>query len=98
MKEYVENHALKLIQMENSGLISMIKNEKYEEISLMHELFSKVPESFQALSKHLSNYIIAEGQKLIQDDKLKPDEFVANVISLREKMFNIHVKSFSKDN
>ena len=32
------------------------------------------------------------------DDKVKPDEFVANVINLREKMFNIHTKSFSKDN
>lgn len=97
LKEYVENHALTLIQMENSGLIAMIKNEKYDEIALMYELFSKVPESFQALSKNLSNYIVAEGQRLIQDDKLKPDEFVANVISLREKMFSIHSKSFSKD-
>jgi len=34
----------------------------------------------------------------MQDDKLKSDEFVANVISLREKMFNIHSRSFSKDN
>jgi hypothetical protein len=28
--------------MENSGLISMIKNEKYDELALMYELFSKV--------------------------------------------------------
>jgi hypothetical protein len=28
--------------MENSGMISMIKNEKYDELSLMYELFSKV--------------------------------------------------------
>jgi len=34
----------------------------------------------------------------MQDDKLKSDEFVANVIYLREKMFNIHARSFSKDN
>ena len=98
LKEYIENHALTLIQMENSGLISMIRNEKYDELALMFELFSKVPESFQALTKHLSSYIVSEGTKLMQDDKLKSDEFVANVISLREKMFNIHSRSFSKDN
>jgi cullin 3 len=46
LKEYIENHALTLIQMENSGLISMIRNEKYDELALMFELFSKVPESF----------------------------------------------------
>jgi cullin 3 len=98
LKEYVENHALTLIQMENSGLIAMIRNEKYEEIALLYELFSKVPEAFACLTKHLSAFIVSEGTKLMQDDKVKPDEFVANVISLREKMFSIHLRSFNKDN
>lgn len=98
LKEYIENHAQTLISMENSGLVAMIKNEKYDEIGLMYELFSKVQDAFQALSKQLSAYIVAEGTKLMQDDKLRHDEFVANVIQLREKMFNIHSKSFNKDN
>jgi hypothetical protein len=32
--------------MENSGLIAMIKNEKYEEVGLLYELFVRVPEAF----------------------------------------------------
>jgi hypothetical protein len=40
--------------MENSGLIHMIKNEKYEEISLMHDLFSKVSDAFNILGKNLA--------------------------------------------
>jgi hypothetical protein len=63
----------------------------------MHSLFSKVPEAFQKLSKHLSGYIINEGNKLVEDDKLKHDEYVAKVIELRDKMFNIYTKSFNKD-
>jgi cullin 3 len=51
MKEYIENHASTLILMENSGLISMIKNEKYDELSLMYELFSKVQDAFATLTK-----------------------------------------------
>lgn len=39
--------------MENSGLVAMIRNEKYEELGLLYELFAKVPEAFQALGKHL---------------------------------------------
>jgi cullin 3 len=57
LKEYIETHALSLIQMENSGLIAMIKNDKFDEIALMFELFSKVPEALTALSKNISNYI-----------------------------------------
>ena len=33
----------------------------------------------------------------MQDEKLKHDEFVAQVIDLRDKMLNIYVKSFNKD-
>jgi cullin 3 len=65
LKEYIENHAQTLISMENSGLVAMIKNEKYDEIGLMYELFSKVQDAFQALSKQLSAYIVAEGTKLM---------------------------------
>jgi len=61
LKEYVENHAQTLIMMDNSGLVSMIRNEKYDELALMFELFSKVHDAFQSLTKHLSAYIVSEG-------------------------------------
>ena len=47
--------------MDNSGLVSMIRNEKYDELALMFELFSKVQDAFQSLTKHLSAYIVSEG-------------------------------------
>jgi hypothetical protein len=31
------------------------------------------------------------------EEKFKHDEFVANVINLREKMMSIHQRSFAKD-
>lgn len=34
---------------------------------------------------------------MVQDDKVRPDEFVANVIALREKMFTIQARSFGRD-
>jgi hypothetical protein len=40
---------------------------------------------------------VNEGNKLVADDKLKHDEFVARVIELRDKMMNIYTKSFNKD-
>ena len=54
LKEYIEAHSLTLITMENSGLIHMIKNEKYDEIALMHDLFSKVSDAFVILGKNLA--------------------------------------------
>ena len=83
--------------MENSGLNYMIKNDKYDEISLMHELFFKVQDSFNQMKLHLSNYIVNEGNKLVADQNLKHDEFVGKVIDLRDKMLNIYQRSFNRD-
>lgn len=97
LREYIEQHAFTLINMENSGLFHMIKNEKYMEIQLMHELFSKVPDAFTVLNKHLAAYIVNEGNKLVSDEKLKHDEYVARIIELKDKLSNIFIKSFNKD-
>jgi cullin 3 len=73
LREYIEQHAVTLVNMEHSGLIHMIKNQKYEEIRLMHELFSKVPEAHSILTKTLHSYITSEGSKLVADESLKHD-------------------------
>ena len=83
--------------MENSGLVAMIKNDRYDEIALMHELFAKVPNAFAMLKNQLSQFVVNEGNVLVNDDKLKSDEFVSRVISLRDKMMIIYQRSFNRD-
>jgi len=51
--------------MENSGLTQMIKNDKYDEIGLMYDMFSKVGDAFTLMKGHLSQYIVSEGNKLV---------------------------------
>lgn len=63
----------------------------------MHDLFSKVPEAYAILTKQLTQYIINEGNKLVNDESLKHDQFVAKVIDLRDKMINMYNRSFNKD-
>lgn len=73
LKEYIEQHASALVNMEHSGFIHMVRNEKYDEIHLMHELFSKVPEAHNALKQALHSYIFSEGSKMVNDELLKHD-------------------------
>lgn len=68
----------------------MIRNEKFDDIALMHDMFQKVPEAFNHLKQHLTNFIINEGNKLINDDKMSHSEFVTKVIELRDKMMHIY--------
>ena len=75
----------------------MIRNDKFEEIYLMYELFSKVTPAFNQLKIHLSNFIVNEGNKLVADNNLKPDEFVSKIIMLRSKILDILMRSFNRD-
>lgn len=63
-------------------------------MTLLYEMFSKMPETLTLLKTHLSQYIVEEGEKLVKDDKLKHDEFVQKLIDLRDKMISIYMKSF----
>jgi len=69
----------------------MIRNNKITDITLLYTIFSRRPNSFELLKRSLSDYIVLEGFKLVQDDKLKIEEFVVKLISLRESIYEIYV-------
>jgi len=48
-----------------SGLIHMIKNQKTAELTLLYTMFSKRQPSFELLRKHLADFIMDEGNRLI---------------------------------
>jgi cullin 3 len=43
LEEVVQKHCETLLSMESSGLVSLIKQEKYDDISLMYDMFKMVP-------------------------------------------------------
>jgi len=59
LKEYIENHATTLLRMENSGLISMLRDDKFHQIKLMFSLFKRCPAALDALKLELKQYIIS---------------------------------------
>ena len=51
--------------MESSGLVSMIRYSKTEEIALLYGMFSRLDKSFELLRTHIKDYIQDEGSKLV---------------------------------
>jgi hypothetical protein len=54
--------------MEQSGLFSMIRNNKIQDLTLLFSILQRRGGSFDLLRKKLSEFIIEEGGKLMQDD------------------------------
>lgn len=72
--------------MEGSGLVQMLKQDKYLDIKLMYSLFKRCPLALEVFKTELKSYIISEGQKLVRNDELETEDLVKHLIKFREHM------------
>ena len=69
LDEYVcDQHTATLLDMESSGFYSMIRYNKLQEIKHLYSLLHRRPNSFELLRKKLSQYILDEGGRLMNDE------------------------------
>lgn len=55
--ELVLNQMKSLAEMENSGLITMLRNDKYEDLSRMYHLFRHVQGGSQLIRTYMSDHV-----------------------------------------
>ncbi|CAI5532968.1 unnamed protein product [Closterium sp. Naga37s-1] len=77
-REMVGNHLRLLVDMENSGLVPMLVNAKYEDIARMYRLLKRVPSGLQTMREVMSGHLRETGRQLVTD----PD----SVETMREVM------------
>ena len=83
--------------MEASGLVHMMRNGQLDELAVVYDMFHRRPASFELLRKHLSEFIVAEGSKLVADERMKNEELVVKLIELRERVNAIQIKAMERD-
>lgn len=64
-KELIANHMTTIIEMENSGLVYMLENDKLEDLSRMYSLFSRTETGLALMAKHLDKYLREIGKNLV---------------------------------
>jgi hypothetical protein len=57
--------------MENSGLPILLKQEKFQDIELMYNLFSKDKRSFELMCQCLQSQIKTEGSCLVAPENMR---------------------------
>ncbi|KAE8682398.1 Cullin-3 [Hibiscus syriacus] len=94
----IENHMHRLVQMENSGLVNMIVDEKYD-LGRTYRLFCRVPNGLVLVRDVMTSYIRDTGKQLVTDpERLKdPVDFVQHLLDLKDKYDKIINLAFSND-
>ncbi|XP_060196818.1 cullin-3A-like [Lycium barbarum] len=98
-KEMIENHMPRLVHMENSGLVNMLLDDKYEDLRRMYNLFRRVRNGLATIKDVMTSHIREIGKQLVTDpEKLKdPVEFVQCLLNEKDKYDNIIILAFNND-
>ena len=96
LSEYLSDvHSQTLLTMQ-SGLVHMIRNNNIDELSLVYNMFHRRPASFELMRKHLADFIISEGNKMVNEEQ-KNDELVVKLMDLRDRVSGIQNSAMDKD-
>ncbi|CAI9780664.1 unnamed protein product [Fraxinus pennsylvanica] len=98
-KEMIEHHMHRLVHMENSGLISMIVDEKFMDLGRMYSLFLRVPNGLTIIKDVMTSHIRETGKYLVTDpERLKdPVNFVQELLDKRDRLDKIISLAFNND-
>ncbi|TPX31468.1 hypothetical protein SmJEL517_g05201 [Synchytrium microbalum] len=63
-QQTLQNHVKTIIEMEGSGLVSMLEYDKHPDLSRMYKLFSRISNGHPSMKKAVANHLLALGKNL----------------------------------
>ena len=98
-REMIANHMLRLVHMENSGLVNMFLDDKYEDLGRMYNLFRRVDNGLSTIRDVMTSHIRETGKQLVTDpERVKdPVEFVQRLLDEKDKYDKIISLAFNND-
>lgn len=98
--ELIKKHMRSIVEMENSGVVYMIKNSKTEDLACMYKLFSRLKEDgLKTIADSVSAYLREQGRLLVKEEEngTNPITFVQNLLDLKDRFDHFLHHSFNND-
>lgn len=90
-RHLIADHAQTLVEMETSGCVAMLRDDKLGDLGRMYRLFAQVPGCLDIVRGCLKAYVTDLGKKLVTDSEeaKSPVEFVQRLLDMRDKFSRI---------
>jgi len=99
--ELIVKHMHTVVEMENSGLVFMLNNDRIEDLKLLYELLKRVPKGSEVMMDAMSTYLRARGEALVKngDDEnpINPVQYIQNLIDLKDQFDHFLQNAFQND-
>ncbi|GIY42772.1 cullin-3 [Caerostris extrusa] len=99
-EELISKHMKTIVEMENSGVVHMLKNQKTEDLACMYKLFSRVHDGLKTMVACVSSYLREQGKALVMEDEGGKSDaltFVKNLLDLKDRFDHFLNHSFGED-
>lgn len=104
-EELIKKHMRTIVEMENSGVVYMIKNAKIDDLACTYKLFSRLKdEGLKVIADTMSSYLREQGRVLVKEEEengggcnTNPITFVQNLLDLKDCFDQFLHHSFNND-
>uniref|UniRef100_A0AAQ6A951 Cullin family profile domain-containing protein n=1 Tax=Amphiprion ocellaris TaxID=80972 RepID=A0AAQ6A951_AMPOC len=98
-RELISKHMKTIVEMENSGLVHMLKNGKTEDLACMYKLFSRVPNGLKTMCECMSSYLREQGKALVSEEGegKNPVDYIQGLLDLKTRFDRFLLESFNND-
>ncbi|KAL4220045.1 Cullin-3 [Mactra antiquata] len=100
-EELISKHMKTIVEMENSGVIHMLKNNKTDDLRCMYKLLVRVPNGLKTMCTCISGYLREQGRALVSEegeDGKNAITYVQNLLDLKDRFDHFLHESFGNDN
>eukprot|EP01128_Nolandella_sp_AFSM9_P011645 TRINITY_DN848_c0_g1_i2.p1 TRINITY_DN848_c0_g1~~TRINITY_DN848_c0_g1_i2.p1 ORF type:complete len:657 (-),score=175.31 TRINITY_DN848_c0_g1_i2:466-2391(-) len=90
-RELLTNYLQTIIDMPESGMVHMLKDDKIDDLSRMYNLLNRVTHGHAAMRKCLENHVKEEGVAIVKNESMiaKPLTYVQTLLDLKAKYDDI---------
>lgn len=99
-EELISKHMKTIVEMENSGVVHMLKNQKTDDLACMYKLFNRVPDGLKTMVDCVSAYLKEQGKALVTEDEGGKGDaltFVQSLLDLKDRFDHFLFHSFGGD-
>ena len=98
-KELISKHMHTVVEMENSGVVHMLQNERLKDLECMYKLFRRVSDGLQTIKTVMSRYLREVGKALVTNPEItrNPLEYIRNLLDLKGQCDTFLRDSFYSD-
>lgn len=99
-EELITKHMTSIVEMENSGVVNMLRDQKIEDLNCMYRLLSRVATGLQCIISCVSAYLREQGKSLVTEEeggKSDAVQYIQKLLELKDRLDIFLVKSFNTD-